>query len=111
MLGLMFRRTAWTCMSGLAALVERLKALAPHLVAVEATGGFEMTAAAAIAGADLPLVVVNPAQVRHYAQALGRRAKTDQGDAEVIARFVEATRPEPRPLPDEATQALGDLIT
>jgi transposase len=96
---------------GLAALVERLKALAPHLVAVEATGGFEMTAAAAIAGADLPLVVVNPAQVRHYAQALGRRSKTDRGDAEVIARFVEATRPEPRPLPDEATQALGDLIT
>lgn len=96
---------------GLAALVERLKALAPHLVAVEATGGFEMTTAAAIAGADLPLVVVNPAQVRHYAQALGRRSKTDKGDAEVIARFVEATRPEPRPLPDEATQALGELIT
>ena len=96
---------------GLAALVERLKALAPHLVAVAATGGFEMTTAAAIAGADLPLVVVNPAQVRHYAQALGRRSKTDKGDAEVIARFVEATRPEPRPLPDEATQALGELIT
>lgn len=96
---------------GLAGLVVRLKALAPHLVAVEATGGFEMTAAAAIAGAGLPLAVVNPAQVRHYAQALGRRAKTDQGDAEVIARFAEATRPEPRPLPDEATQALGELIT
>ena len=95
----------------MAALVDLLKALAPHLVAVEATGGFEMTAAAAIAGAGLPLAVVNPAQVRHYAQALGRRAKTDKGDAEVIARFAEATRPEPRPLPDEATQALGELIT
>jgi transposase len=55
--------------------------------------------------------VVNPAQVRHYAQALGRRAKTDRIDAEVIARFAEAARPEPRPLPDEATQALADLVT
>jgi transposase len=96
---------------GLAALVTRLQPLAPHLVAVEATGGFEMTVAAAIAAAALPLAVVNPAQVRHYAQALGRRAKTDRIDAEVIARFAEATRPEPRPLPDEATQALAELVT
>ena len=96
---------------GLAALVARLQPLAPHLVAVEATGGFELTVAAAIGGAGLSLVVVNPAQVRHYAQALGRRAKTDAVDAEVIARFAEATRPELRPLPDEATQALADLVT
>jgi len=96
---------------GLAALVERLRLIAPQLVAVEATGGFEMTVAGAIGGAGLPLAVVNPAQVRHYAQALGRRAKTDAIDAEVIARFAEATRPEPRPLPDEATQALAELVT
>jgi transposase len=96
---------------GLAALVERLKPLAPRLVAVEATGGFEMTVAAAVAGAALPLAVVNPAQVRHYAQALGRQAKTDRIDAEVIARFAAATRPEPRALPDEATQALAELVT
>jgi transposase len=96
---------------GLAALVARLAPLAPHLVAVEATGGFETTVAAAIAGAALPLAVVNPAQVRHYAQALGRRAKTDRIDAEVIARFAEAARPEPRSLPDEATQTLSDLVT
>jgi transposase len=96
---------------GLAALVARLTALAPGLIAVEATGGFEMTVAAAIAGAALPLAVVNPAQVRHYAQALGRHAKTDKIDAEVIARFAEATRPEPRQLPDEATQALSELVT
>jgi transposase len=95
---------------GLAVLVARLKPLAPQLVAVEATGGFEMTVAAAIAGAALPLAVVNPAQVRHYAQALGRHAKTDRIDAEVIARFAAATRPEPRPLPDEATQLLADLV-
>jgi transposase len=96
---------------GLAELVARLRPLAPRLVAVEATGGFEMTTAAAIGGAGLPLAVVNPAQVRHYAQALGRHAKTDPIDAEVIARFAEATRPEPRALPDEATQALADLVT
>jgi len=95
---------------GLASLVARLKPLAPHVVAVEATGGFEMTVAAAIAGAAIPLAVVNPAQVRHYAQALGRHAKTDRIDAEVIARFAAATRPEPRPLPDEATQLLADLV-
>jgi len=95
---------------GLAVLVARLKPLAPQLVAVEATGGFEMTVAAAIAGAALPLAVVNPAQVRHYAQALGRHAKTDRIDAEVIARFAAATRPEPRPLPDEVTQLLADLV-
>jgi transposase len=96
---------------GLAALVARLKPLAPHLVAVEATGGFEMTVAAAIGGAELPLAIVNPAQIRHYAQALGRHAKTDGIDAEVVACFAEAVRPEPRPLPDEATQALADLVT
>lgn len=96
---------------GLTVLIERLRPLAPRLVAVEATGGFETLVAAAIGGAGLPLAVVNPAQVRHYAQALGKRAKSDPIDAQVIARFAEATRPEPRPLPDEATQLLADLVT
>lgn len=95
---------------GLSDLIERLGPLGPTLVAVEATGGFETVVAAALAGAGLPLVVVNPAQVRHYAQALGRRAKTDPIDAAMIARFVEATRPAVRPLPDEATQVLADLV-
>lgn len=95
---------------GLTMLIARLQPLAPRLVAVEATGGFETIVAAAIAGAGLPLAVVNPAQVRHYALALGKRAKTDAVDAEVIARFAEATRPEPRPLLDEATQMLADLV-
>ncbi len=95
---------------GLADLVESLKPLAPTLVAVEATGGFETIVAAALCGSGLPLVVVNPAQVRHYAQALGRRAKTDPIDAAMIARFVEATRPELRPIPDEATRLLADLV-
>src|ERR1700691_945107 len=64
----------------------------------------------AIAGASLPLVIVNPAQVRHFAQALGHRAKTDPIDASMIARFVEATKPDLRPLADEATQLLADLV-
>jgi transposase len=96
---------------GLAALLERLRGLLPKLIAVEATGGYENVVAAAIGGAGLPLAVVNPAQVRHYAQALGKRAKTDPLDAEVIARFAEATQPEPRALPDEATQMLAELVT
>jgi transposase len=79
-------------------------------VAVEATGGFETTTAAAVAGAGLPLVIVNPAQVRAFAQAMGRRAKTDPIDAEVIARFVQAVKPEVRALPSAAEQLLSDLI-
>jgi transposase len=95
---------------GVAALIERLRAVGPRVVAVEATGGFESIVAAAVGAAGLALAVVNPAQVRHYAQALGKRAKTDAVDAEIIARFAEATRPVPRPLPDAATQLLADLV-
>jgi transposase len=95
---------------GLVELVQRLLPLKPMLVAVEATGGYEATTAAAVAAAGLPLVVVNPAQVRAFAQALGKRAKTDPIDAEVIARFVQAVRPEPRPLPDETAQLVADLL-
>jgi transposase len=95
---------------GLATLLDRLQAIRPRLIAVEATGGYETVVAATVGGAGLPLAVVNPAQVRHYAQALGKRAKTDPIDAEMIARFAEATRPEPRALPDEATQMLAELV-
>lgn len=95
---------------GIADLADRLKVLAPSHVAVEATGGFETVVAAGLAGAGLPVVVVNPAQVRHFAKALGERAKTDPVDAAVIARFAQATRPEIRPLADEATQLLADLV-
>jgi transposase len=95
---------------GLEVLVERLRALAPTLVAVEATGGFEMIVAAAVAGAKLPLAVVNPAQVRHFAQALGQRAKSDPIDASVIARFAEGVRPPARGIPDEAARLLSELV-
>jgi transposase len=97
--------------AGLEALVERLKPLPVTMVAVEATGGFETIVAASLAAAGLPVVVVNPAQVRAFAQAVGKRAKTDPIDAAVIARFVAATRPEVRPLPDAETEALSDLVT
>jgi len=96
--------------AGLSALVERLRGLEPARIAVEATGGFETVVTAALAAAGLPVVVVNPAQVRHFAQAVGQRAKTDPIDAALIARFVEATRPALRPLADEATRLLADLV-
>lgn len=95
---------------GLEALVGRLTPLAPASIGIEATGGYETVAAAALAAAALPVVVVNPAQVRAFAKALGQRAKTDPIDAAVIARFVATTRPELRPLPDEATRRLADLV-
>jgi len=97
--------------AGLEALVGRLLPLAPKTVAVEATGGFETVVAASLCAASLPVVVVNPSQVRAFAQAVGKRAKTDPIDAAVIARFVVATNPEVRPLPDAETQALSDLVT
>ena len=95
---------------GLEELVGRLQELGPTRVAVEATGGFETIVAAAVAGAALPLAVVNPAQVRHFAQAVGKRAKTDPIDAGVIAHFAEAVRPVPRTLPDEAARLLAELV-
>jgi transposase len=95
---------------GLHELVEQLRGVNPSLIAVEATGGYVTIVAAAIAGAQLPLAVVNPAQVRHFAQAVGKRAKTDPIDAAVIARFAEAVKPEPRGLPDEAARLLAELV-
>jgi transposase len=96
--------------AGIEELLGRLGAQKPDIVAVEATGGFETVVAASLGGAGLPVVVVNPAQVRSFAQALGKRAKTDPIDAAVIAHFIEATRPQVRQLPDEETMALADLV-
>ena len=96
---------------GLEELVTCLAARSPTLIAVEATGGFETIVAAALAGAQLPLVVVNPAQIRHFAQAVGQRAKTDPIDAAIIARFVEAVKPTPRALPDQEARLLAELVS
>src|SRR5947207_6673656 len=97
--------------AGIEALIGALGPVAPQIIAVEATGGFETVVVASLAAAGLPVVVVNPAQVRAFAGAIGQRAKTDPIDAAVIAHFAEATKPEPRPLPDEATRLLADLVT
>ena len=95
---------------GLERLVERLAAVAPVLVVLEATGGFEITVAAALAAAGLPLAVVNPRQIREFARSTGRLAKTDRLDAEAIALFAERVRPESRPIADAEAQALGELV-
>ena len=104
---------AWTCATtpaALATLVARLTALAPTLMVLEATGGYEMPVAGACAAAGLPVAIVNPRQVRAFAQALGRTAKTDAIDATVLAVFGARVQPVPRGVPDAATQALAALI-
>lgn len=95
---------------GLDALVQRLAPLAPALIVLEATGGFETVVAATLAGAGLPLAVVNPRQVRDFARAIGRLAKTDALDAATIALFAERVRPPVRPLPDADQHALAELV-
>jgi transposase len=96
--------------AGIETLTGRLLALSPALVALEATGGFETLAAAALSAAGLPVVVVNPAQVRSFADALGKRAKTDPIDAAVIARFAAATGVKAKPLADGQTRLFADLV-
>jgi transposase len=97
--------------AGIDALVSRLAEECPVLVIVEATGGFERVVVGALAAARLPVAVVNPRQVRDFARATGRLAKTDRIDAEVLARFAEAVRPDPRPLPDEEIRTLQGILT
>ena len=84
--------------------------LAPTLVVLEATGGLETFLVGELAGAQLPVVVVNPRQVRDFAKAVGKLAKTDALDAQVLAHFGEATKPDLRPLPDDSTRALQALL-
>ena len=95
--------------AGVDQLTDRLRALAPFLIVLEATGGFEITVAAALAGAELPLAVVNPRQIRDFARATGRLAKTDALDAQIIALFAERVRPEPRPISDADSLMLAEL--
>jgi len=95
----------------IAALVEQLGARRPACVVLEATGGLQAPLASALAIAGISVAVVNPRQVRDFARATGQLAKTDAIDAQILARFAEAVRPAPRPLPDEATQAFSALLT
>jgi transposase len=94
---------------GIGKLTEFIRQLAPKLVVLEATGGYEARVAAELALAA-PTAVINPKQVRDFARAIGQAAKTDALDAELLARFGEVVRPEARPLRDEQTQELTDLV-
>jgi transposase len=96
---------------GVHTLVERLRGLPPTLIVLEATGGYELLGVAALAAAMLPVVVVNPRQVRDFAKATGQLAKTDRIDAAILARFADVVRPTVRPLAEEATQELDALLT
>jgi transposase len=95
---------------GLGILVDRLKPLSPCLVVLAASGGYEGVVAAALAEAGLPVAIVNPRQVRKFAGAIGRLAKTDAIDAAVIAHFAEAVRPATRPTPDDLSIRLAELM-
>lgn len=96
--------------AGITELVGRLRVLGPALIVLEAAGGLERLVVAGLALADLPVAVINPRQVRDFAKATGRLAKTDALDAAALAHFADAIRPEPRPLPDAASQALAALV-
>jgi transposase len=95
---------------GLDALSGRLSSLPIALVVLEATGGYEMSVAAALAATGLPLCIVNPRQIRDFARAMGRLAKTDTLDAEAIALFAERVRPPARPLPEPERSRFADLV-
>src|SRR3972149_1878743 len=95
---------------GLGPLGGRVPGRAPALVVLEATGGLELPVAAALGATGVPLAVVNPRQVRDFARATGKLAKTDRLDAQVLALFAERVRPVPHPLPDPQTQELNALL-
>jgi transposase len=97
--------------AGIEELLQRLEVLAPELVVLEATGGYENLVAGAIAGSEIAVAVVNPRQVRDFAKATGVLAKTDRIDARVLARFAEAVRPEPRPLPTKEARELEEFLS
>src|SRR5215467_3208609 len=97
--------------AGIEALVKRLSESRPALIVLEATGGVERSVTRALASAELPVVVVNPRQVRDFAKATGQLAKTDRIDAQVLARFAQAVRPALRPLPDEVSWELRAGVT
>ena len=106
-------RASWKASNdgpGINATIERLQRLGPLLVVLESTGGYERPLAVALAAATLPVVVVNPRQVRDFGKATGQLAKTDRLDAHLLALFAERVRPAPRPLVDAARQQLAGLV-
>ena len=97
--------------SGVKKVVARMLEAKPNLVVLEATGGLEKALARALAEAGIRVAVINPRQIRDFARSLGRLAKTDKIDAEILALYAERIRPEPRPLPDKQTEELDELMT
>jgi transposase len=95
---------------GIAVLIKQLKKLSVSRIVLEASGGYEIAAASELAAAGLPVAVVNPRQVRDFARATGRLAKTDAIDARVLAHFAELLQPHPRPLPDAQSRELMALV-
>lgn len=96
---------------GVSQLVSRVQMLDPELVVLEATGGYELMAVAALAAADLPVIAVNPREVHDFARAMKQLAKTDRLDARILAIYAERVQPELRPVPDSATQELRAMVT
>ena len=96
--------------NGIKGLATKLKTMHPTLVVMEATGGLESNAAITLALTQVPVAIVNPRQVRDFAKSLGRLAKTDRIDADTLAHFGEAVRPEPRAMPNEQVMELKDLL-
>jgi len=96
--------------AGISQLVERVTALAPGRIVLEATAGYELPLLDALGSASLPVVAANPRQVRDFARATGRLAKTDALDAQVLAQFAAVVRPKLRPLPDAATRELSAML-
>ena len=92
-------------------LVERLRPMQPQLIVLEATGGYELLSVAALVAAQLPVVVVNPRQVRDFAKATGQLAKTDRLDADILARFADVVRPDIRPIADAEAHEFEALLT
>lgn len=92
-------------------LVDKFVKISPDLIVLEATGGLEIPVASALGAAGLPVVIINPRQIRDFAKATGKLAKTDRIDADIIAHFGESIKPEIRPLKDEQTQELAEILT
>jgi transposase len=97
--------------TGIAELVKRLQAMKPTLIVLEATGGFELRLVAELAASQLPVVVTNPRRVRNFARSIGKLAKTDKLDAQMLAHFAAVLRPEVRALPSDQEDQLTALLT
>jgi transposase len=97
--------------AGVKQLTKVLRKWLPQLIVLEATGGYERAAASSLMKAGLAVAVVNPQQVRSFARAVGKLAKTDPIDANILAHFGEAVQPPVRPVADQHQEQIGQLVT